>query len=398
MEPPNSPTDGMERATMFDLAHASRWNTIRPLLIVLSAFLCVSCPAFLIARDAPRKPKPPLAIEKPRAPSSDFHGQDLSKADGDSLARSASLAAEDQNYRDAVPLQYWAVQANDNGRYDLACYLARIGEKDAAFYWLQEAALNDGVDASWAVKDPDLVSLRKDLRWLRVLSFLKNCNAYWAESGLSLTTLVLPKSYKPGSGQPIGAVVGLHGLGGEPSRFVNDGWQAYADQLNRAIIGVSGTVPRGSRKYVWSEDPAKDAERIRKALKDVSNRVTVKPGDVVTFGFSQGAQMAFEVALKYPDEFRGAIVMSPGTVNPTRLSNFESSPMNRHQGYICVCGAGEFPGNVAGTKADAEIAKRSGAKVELKLYPGVTEHAFPPDFGEKFVEWVNFIADAKSAK
>ncbi len=119
--------------------------------------------------------------------------------------------------------------------------------------------------------------------------------------------------------------------------------------------------------------------------------MTVRPGRVVTFGFSQGAQMAFEVAFRYPEEFQGALVMSPGTSKRLNLAGFPPTAGNRNQGYICTCGAAELPGNVAYTRADADLAKRAGSRVELRLYDGVQKHGFPNDFAQKFVDWVKFI-------
>ena len=36
-----------------------------------------------------------------------------------------------------------------------------------------------------------------------------------------------------------------------------------------------------------------------------------------------------------------------------------------------------------------------GAKVTLKLYPGIAKHTRPPDFMEKFPEWVSMMLVAK---
>ena len=90
--------------------------------------------------------------------------------------------------------------------------------------------------------------------------------------------------------------------------------------------------------------------------------------------------------------------MSPGTDAPMlRLARLKPSPRNKGQGYVCTCGAGEAPGNVISTKNNAEHAERAGARVELKLYEGMSEHAFPPDFMANFARWVRFI-DGEGSK
>ena len=64
-----------------------------------------------------------------------------------------------------------------------------------------------------------------------------------------------------------------------------------------------------------------DAAHIRRALAGLKDKLTVTPGQNVLFGFSQGAQMAFEVAFANPAEYAGAIVMSPGTTNASPCGN-----------------------------------------------------------------------------
>jgi predicted esterase len=352
----------------------------------------VVCGAALVAAQSRQQlPAKPLALPAPPAPSSNFRGQDLSKDDPARLAAVASGLASDGNNREAAQVQYWAVKLGADGRYNLACWTALIGDVDGAFYWLQEAALEDGVEASWAGEDTDLESLRKDFRWTKVAPFLKQCNAYWAVSGRRDSALIVPKGYKPGT--PIGVLIGLHGMGHRPDGFIDsETYQEFADKLNMAVVGVSGTVPTGRNSYVWSEDPSADAAQIRKALDELAPRLTVKKGHLIAFGFSQGAEMGFEVAFQNPEDYRGAIVMSPGTSdNTARLKKLNRGPRNKNQGYVFLCGADEHPGNVAETKDGAGFAKKAGARVELKLYEGVKRHAFPPDFDHSFLRWVRFI-------
>jgi predicted esterase len=345
----------------------------------------------VVAVDPTKKPEKPLALPAPPPPSADFQGADLSKVPGDRLAAAANQFAQQGNPREAARFQYWAVKAGAGSVYNLACWTALAGDQNGAFHWLQEAAIEDGVDADWAEQDSDLESLRKDARWKQIVPYLKQCNAFWAVSGVRQTVLVLPNGYQVGT--PIGVLVGMHGMGHHAEGFIDkETYQAFADELNMAIVGVSGTVPTGRRSFVWSENPQKDAEQVRSALASLSGQLTAKQGHIINFGFSQGAQLGFEVAFQNPDEFRGAIVMSPGTTNRfLRLAKLKATPKNKPQGYVFLCGAGEAPGNVTATKNDAELAERAGARVELKLYEGMDKHTFPPDFAANFARWVRFI-------
>lgn len=60
--------------------------------------------------------------------------------------------------------------------YDLACDYALAGKLDAAVYWLQRSALDEGVDAKWAEQDGDLERIRKVPRWAKIALYLAACN------------------------------------------------------------------------------------------------------------------------------------------------------------------------------------------------------------------------------
>lgn len=188
-------------------------------------------------------------------------------------------------------------------------------------------------------------------------------------------------------------------MGDNPENFVTvDGYQAIADELGMAVVGVSGTRPKGKRKFVWSEDTVEDAAQVRRALAELRGRLTVAPGQMVAFGFSQGAQMAFQIALALPTEYRGAIALSPGTPHPINRDGLRPSAGNRKQGFVCVCGAEEHPTTLEFARSDARLAREAGSRVELKLYDGVAEHRFPDDFHEAFPRWVRFVRGERAPK
>jgi predicted esterase len=314
-------------------------------------------------------------------------GKNLKTTSEAELLARANQAIAKEDYSRAAACQYWYVQKSKTGQYNLACFLARIGQTDPAFHWLQQAAIKEGVDTQHAQRDEDLVSLRADPRWARVHQYLADCNRYFESAAISRTALILPKGYVKVT--PIPAILWLHGLGSRPEDFVNGRVQPFADELNVALIGASGTRARGPRSFVWAEDPEKDAKRLRDALAEVSDRVTVKKGHVVTLGFSQGAQVGLDVAVRYPEEYAGSIVLSPGA--QPHLEDVTPSPRLAKRGFVLSCGAQEHPGNVQLTAVDAGWLHQAKAQVIHKVYPGVSAHSFPADFDERFPEWVKFI-------
>jgi len=101
--------------------------------------------------------------------------------------------------------------------------------------------------------------------------------------------------------------------------------------------------------------------------------------------------VAADLATLYPESYMGAIIMSPGGMGKPKAANIRK-PQHEKQVYFCFCGADEQPGNVALTKAYAKhLETVLGAKVTLKLYPGISKHARPPDFMEEFPKWMAAI-------
>lgn len=101
--------------------------------------------------------------------------------------------------------------------------------------------------------------------------------------------------------------------------------------------------------------------------------------------------VAADLATIYPESYLGAIIMSPGGFTAPKAAGVRK-PEHAKQAFFCFCGAEEQEGNVTLTKAYAKhLEQVLGAKVTLKLYPGVAKHSRPPDFMEKFPEWVASI-------
>lgn len=337
-------------------------------------------------------PEPPLSLVPPAPPSSKFGETDLMALDPRELQGAAHHFYRQGQFRTAVQFQYQCVIKTQVGHYDLACYYARAGDVPAALYWLQDAAKDDGVDVDHAGRDRDLVEVRKDPRWPKLRTYLLAYQRHWESSGYSETSLVMPQNAVPHT--PIPVFIGLHGLGDNARQFVSpERYQVMADKMGVAVLGVSGTRCRGKHTFVWSEDPSQDMARIDAALSEVAAQLTPAEGQLVLFGFSQGGMVSAELVARHPQRFAGAILLSPGSVSgadPSRLPRF---PEGRRPGLVAVCGAGEHRATVNFTKGYAAAYQSRGARLYLKVYPGMKQHTFPPDFSEKFPVWGKFVLD-----
>lgn len=366
---------------------------MRALLIALLGLLTFGCTSPTSPIPAPptpqlQAPTPPLQLAAPPLPGKDLGKIDLSRLSAEELAEGGSYFLSEGDWSEAARCLAWAVSRGADERYNLACVLARDNQVEPAFYWLQKAAAEEGVDADWATRDPDLARLRSDPRWSKVRPFLYAYNEYYAKQDLLRVSCVVPEGYDPA--RPIVTVVGLHGLGGDEA-FVNEHYQALSNRLGLAFVGVSGTRPLGPRSCSWSEDRELDHRQVQRGLDSLKEKLTPAQGTILLFGFSQGGQMAFELAAAYPEVYAGALSLSPGLRDDWELSGLTASPGNKHQRFILVAGAEEHPDTLACARGNADWAKRAGAPVKLKLYPKVSQHAFPPDFLEAFPGWLDWM-------
>jgi len=115
------------------------------------------------------------------------------------------------------------------------------------------------------------------------------------------------------------------------------------------------------------------------------------------FGFSQGAMVAADLCSRYPDSYAGAIIMSPGGMtNPHPATT--PVLLHKNQSFWVVCMADEHPGNVELTRFYAKHLKALGTQVTKIEYPGIKEHTRPPDFKERFPEWIAAILKIEAKK
>jgi predicted esterase len=214
-----------------------------------------------------------------------------------------------------------------------------------------------------------------------------------------------PKAFifKPSTGSgPFPVALWLHGYRGySPTGYfpgeTEAAMQKHADAIGAVIVGFPATTDLGDGTQQWSEEPVADHAYIQMRLKQIEKTANLDLKRVALFGFSQGAMVAADLATLYPDSYLGAILMSPGGMGVPKASDLKT-PRHRRQVYFCFCGADESEGNVQLTKLYAKhLADVLGAKVTLKLYPGVSKHTRPADFMQKFPEWMSSILKANDA-
>ena len=205
----------------------------------------------------------------------------------------------------------------------------------------------------------------------------------------------------PAKGEgPFPVAVWLHGYRGySPDGYSAGGssaaMQAHADKLGAVILGFPATTNLEDDTQQWSEEPVADHAYLQSRLRAAAKSGKLDLKRVGLFGFSQGAQVAAELASLYPDKYLGAILMSPGGLGEPRLAETKL-PAHARQVYFCLCNALEHPGNVGLTKSSARhLDKVLGAQVTLRIVEGAKEHSRPADFMEKFPGWMASILKSR---
>lgn len=344
-------------------------------------------------KGTPTLPPPAFSIAEPGTRPRTLDGKDLMTVEPNELTRQAYRYAMAGDYTKAVQCQYWHVKRSDEGRYDLACWESLAGNVDAAMFWLQQAGQQAGVDSTWSRSDPDLQNVRDDPRWPAFLNYLVACDRYWRAFGAKQTVLIVPEEYDGES--ELTLVVWLHGMGHSAESHRKQ-FQSLADQYDLGFVAVSGTVPTGKASFAWADVPDDDYDRIKRALDEARQQIKWKDGTAVALGFSQGAIVALELAVRHPEIFAGAITISAGTGSPVQLDQVADRSALHQQAFVVVCGAKEPASSIQRSSELARWLKGAKARVRVPSYPDHASHAFPADFDDQFPDWLAFIEHGRT--
>jgi predicted esterase len=142
------------------------------------------------------------------------------------------------------------------------------------------------------------------------------------KAGLATIHAILPDGHD--TEKPLLAAIWLHGYGWNLSHVIADQkiFQQIANDLGIAVAGISATGKMEENTWEWAEGAEMDRDYIRAVLSANTDQLKLKSSRHILFGFSQGAKVAGDLAMNYPETYCGAIVMSPGgkkTIRTTRL-------------------------------------------------------------------------------
>ncbi len=318
------------------------------------------------------EPEAQVSEIDPLDPSAgDFLDADV--ADIHSKARDAFLAGE---YEAAAALYLSALKRNigdSDTIYNLACCYGQLGDANLAAKYLLRA-FNAGYERiDWVKEDPDFEEIRKDADFKAAIdeieAELSEKNAKYGElvrvdSPAYFDCYVrLPENYDPSKSYTL--VIGLHGYGSNPKRFVQlwdrAGGLGFIYAAPQAPYAMDSQIEGGSFSWIsWSEsEPSlymKSASKSENYVVRTANKLKseYRIDRVLLLGFSQGCAMTYATGLKYPDEFDGLMCFG-GWLNTEWI------------GLDKIASAKDLPVFIAHGREDKSVGFDEGARANEEL-------------------------------
>lgn len=270
-------------------------------------------------------------------------------------------------------------------QYNLACAYALGGDPDAAIAWLRRAAACGLADLAQLDRDRDLDAARRLPGFVNVRAMvadnqrrrLAQARAVAAETPI---VVLPPRKLDADVAAPL--IIVLHGYGDRPDSYP-ELWGGAARSAGAVLA-----IPRGGLMVGngWGWGSVDEAEAVvHEALRQAAERSQIDGTRIVLTGFSQGAFMAFTVALREPERFAGVIALA-GPYEPAIDAPLPArGPTPRF-----VFMAGTLDPAVTAMRRAADDFEAAGYPVRMRILPGIG-HAFPqppgPELGAA-LRWV----------
>lgn len=132
---------------------------------------------------------------------------------------------------------------------------------------------------------------------------------YWSGYEHASTLIIEPKRGQISNNSAI--IFGLHGQGSEPGALKGVA-QELANASGALVVLQSAGIRFREARFDWSELVQHDQLRLQYAESLVHKKwPQLQPSKRLLFGFGQGAQVALQIATKYPEQFHGAAAFTP---------------------------------------------------------------------------------------
>ncbi len=179
------------------------------------------------------------------------------------------------------------------------------------------------------------------------------------------------------AGKPLGqapvVVIMIHGRGAGPENILD-----LVPRLTRPNVTYLAPTAANRTWYPYSfmADTASNEPFLSSALSVVGSLVSdveaagIQRDHIVVLGFSQGACLTSEFAIRSASRFGGLVAFSGGVIGPPGTT---WNHQGRFGGTPMFFGCSDVDAHVPETRVreSAELCERMGAKVTTKIYPGM---------------------------
>lgn len=295
-------------------------------------------------------------------------------------------AYENKQYEKALELGRKLMELapqNPGHAYNVACLYALSGNVEQAIEAFEKSAQLGFDDANLAGSDPDLAAIRGHAEYKKILDTIKanhekTFSQYRAEVEKGEPLIYVPSALK--SDKPAPCIVVLHPYGGT-AEWILERWRGVADKQGCIVVAPRAVIPQGPG-YRW-QDPELAETIVARSLRIAREKHKIDDRNIILSGFSEGAMMTYVLALRNPDLFRGAIPVA-GSL-PDIISGWDRNGKRPLPRFFIMIGEEEPPLTLQNNRDAVGKLEAAGAKVRIKVYPGVA-HTFPPNHEKELAE------------
>jgi predicted esterase len=269
-----------------------------------------------------------------------------------------------------------------------SCFAAVMGDPEGAIGWLQQ-----GVDAGeWYSpeqlrRDPDLATLQGRADFERIVEY---CQVRLAEAEKDVVPdrrVFVP----PGSAPPYPLLMALHGFFTTQVEFERvhlEAWKASVE-MGWLLAAPRASQRLGPEAYGW-RDPARAAQEICDFFVEVKAQHLLDEGRIALGGFSAGAGLALDLALRARIPACGIIAASPSGALIRDLTAWLAAGEARRVPVYFIVGELDQSCLLAVHKL-VEALNSLGIANRVEQHPGLG-HDLPPDFCHSLRAALAFIS------
>jgi predicted esterase len=174
-------------------------------------------------------------------------------------------------------------------------------------------------------------------------------------------------------GQAPAAVIMVHGRNAEPANILDLVPRlAHSNLTYLAPAAANRTwYPHGFMAEIASNEPGLSSGLgVLESLLERIQAAGIPPSRIVLLGFSQGACLTAEFAVRHASRFGGVLVFSGGVIGP-RGTRWDGT--GRFDGTPVFLGCSDRDSHVPESRVSesAQLFRRMGADVTMRIYPGM---------------------------